>query len=430
MNIMSLNPLKRFSRLVHVPQNIHSVTEIGAEAGEDEAGLRPGSVHALWAKAQDLYRSGVQPGLQLCIRHNGVVVLNRAIGHARGNEPGSRHDSPVPMTLRTPINLFSGAKAVTAMLVHKLVELGHFGIDDRVAAHVPGFERHGKGDITIRQLLTHRAGLPHLPRVSANGVNLSLLSDAEATLEMMLDLKPHAKIGGSPAYHALTGGFVLAEIMRRTTGKEPRTLLDEFLKRPLGLEWFDFGVKSEDLGKVAINAATGMLPQPIAWQMARILGAAYDDAIEMSNDARFLTAVIPSGNVITTATDVATFYQCLLNGGRVNGKQVFAPETVQRAIEPDRSSASIDRTIGIPLRYSPGFMVGHRGLGLYGWNRASTFGHLGLSSTLTWARPDTATVVALVTNGKPVLGPHLKAMLAMLSGLNAFCENRIVRARH
>lgn len=426
---MVLNPLKRFSRLAEVPADLASVTDLGIEVPEGEARLRRGSVQALWSRLEALYRTGVQPGLQLCIRHRGKIVLNRALGHARGNEPGRRCHIPAPMRVATPINLFSAGKAVTAMLVHKLQELGHFNIDDRVAEYIPGFDRNGKQRITIRQLLTHRAGVPHLPKLATLGFDLDLLSSTARVQELILDLKPHAEIGGVPAYHALSGGFILAEVIRRATKQDPRELLKTLIKDPLGAEWLDFGVQPEDVDKVALNAETGVLPQPIAWQMSRILGAPYSKAIEMSNDPRFLAAVVPSGNVITTAQDIASFYQCLLDGGRFDGRQVFAADTVQRAITPDRRHASLDRTIGIPIRYSPGFMVGHRGLGLYGWNRRSTFGHLGLSSTLTWARPDTGTVVALVTNGKPVLGPHLKEMLLLFAGLNAFCENQIARVR-
>ena len=416
------DPLRAFSRLARVPADLDSVTERGTENPEREAGLRKGSAEALWQRLRELYATGVQPGLQLCVRHRGKVVLNRAIGYARGAEPGAA-GKLVPMRVDTPINLFSAAKAVTAMLVHKLQELGKLDIDDAVAAYIPGFERHGKGAITVRQVLTHRAGLQRLP-VLASEDALGLLADPAAIAEMIADLKP-AKIGGAPAYHAVSGGFILAEVMRRATGREPRALLDELLKKPLGARWLDFGVAPQDAAKVAHNMDTGFAPGPIGWQLANILGVPLPTAVRLSNDPRFLTALVPSANVIATAHDVAAFYQCLVDEGRFGGHRVFEADTVRRAVAPDRAGASIDRVIGIPIRYSPGFMVGHRGLGLYGWNRTSTFGHLGLSSTFTWARPDTGTAVALITNGKPILGPHLREMVAVFTSLNAFCENKI-----
>lgn len=425
-NIM-IKALRRWSTLSVVPDDLASVTDTASgEVAEHTLGLRDGSVQALWQCFERLYATGVQPGLQLCVRHRGEVVIDRAIGHARGNEPGTSGSALVPMTVNTPINLFSAAKAVTAMLVHRMVEQGALSLDDPVASHLPGFERHGKAAITVRQILTHRAGLTRMP-VLDDGDELDALHDDEKRRELVLSLRPQGRAGGLPAYHAITGGFVLAEMLRELTGQDPRALLQKWIKGPLGAQWLDYGLPADRADQIALNAATGWMPGPIAWQLSRVVGAPFAQAIAKSNDPRFQSAVIPSGNVVSTARDIARFYQCLLNGGEFDGQRMFAERTVQSAIRPDRQRASLDRVIGIPIRYSAGFMLGHGGVGLYGLNRYSTFGHLGLSSTLTWARPDTGSVVCLVTTGKPVLGPHIPEMLSMFSALNRFCENRLVR---
>lgn len=419
-------PLGKLSKLSPVHRQPDMQEDRGVETAETEVGLKAGTVDALWERMRALYATGVQPGLQLSISHQGQVVMDRAIGHARGNAPQDAGEV-VAMRCDTPVNLFSAAKSVTAMLVHKLEELGYFNINDTVAKHLPGFKRHGKETITIRQVLTHRAGLTKLPDSSGGFAELDLLDDPAVVREMVLDLKPHGRIGGPPAYHAVTGGFVLAELMQEVTGQNPRALLEQYIKQPLGLRWLDFGAQPKDLDKVALNAETGWIPRPIAWHLGRVVGAPFDAAIHVSNDARFLSAVIPSANVLSTARDMAHFYQCLLNGGQWQGRQVFEASTVRQAIAPDTPSAMpvIDRVIGIPIRYSPGFMLGHKGIGLYGWNRTRTFGHFGFTSTLTWARPDTGTAVALLTNGKPILGPHVAEMIGMFRALNAFCENRL-----
>ncbi len=423
------SPLGRFSKLSSVSDDYAAITDIGAETPEVAAGLKSGTVDAMWQRMVALYATGVQPGLQLAIMHQGEIVLNRAIGHARGNAPGEQDLAPLTMGIDTPINLFSAAKAVTAMLMHKLAEEGYFSIDDPVAQYIAGFERHGKQDIRIRDILTHRATLTRLPSLDDGFVNLDYLHDPEALLEMVRDLQPQGKIGGAPAYHAITGGFVMAELMRQTTGEDPRNLLNKYIKDELELRWLDYGVKAADLDKVALNAETGLVPKPIAWHLGRVVGAPFAEAIRVSNDPRFLSAVIPSANLLSTAQDMARFYGCLLNKGMWQGKKVFEASTVRQAIAADSKGTmpTLDRVIGIPIRYSPGFMLGHRGIGLYGLNRTSTFGHFGFTSTLTWARPDTGTAVALLTNGKPILGPHITQMLGMFSGLNAFCENRLVR---
>ena len=160
------------SRRCSTPTDLEIVTRYGDESGPTE---KP---DAVWALVQQVYRSGMHPGIQICIRHEGEVVLDRAIGHASGVVPGRRFDRnrAVPLTLDTPINLFSAAKAVTGMAMHKLEEQGALRLDDAVAEHVPGFEQHGKERITIRNVLTHRAGSAALP---AEAFDLDVLGDPD-----------------------------------------------------------------------------------------------------------------------------------------------------------------------------------------------------------------------------------------------------------
>lgn len=131
----------------------------------------------------------MHPGIQICIRHHCDVVLDRAIGHARGVVPGKRFDPEraVPLTLDTPINLFSAAKAVTGMVMHKLEEMGALDLDDEVAKHLPGFEQHGKDRITIRHVLTHRAGIASMP---AADFDLDRLSDPDEIERIVCGLRP------------------------------------------------------------------------------------------------------------------------------------------------------------------------------------------------------------------------------------------------
>ena len=155
------DPLRR----VHIPRDLESVTAIGHEEQAGAGGMSGESVERIWSAAVDLYRSGVHPAVQVCVRRQGAVVLDRAIGHARGNGPrdGAEADKQ-PVTPATPFVIYSGAKAVTAFVVHMLDERGSLHISDRVCEHIPEYDRHGKGGITIAQVLSHRAGVPNLPR--------------------------------------------------------------------------------------------------------------------------------------------------------------------------------------------------------------------------------------------------------------------------
>ena len=103
----------------------------------------------------------MHPAIQLCLRHNGKVVLNRAIGHGWGNAPDDPPDAEkVPVTTDTPFCVFSAAKAITTTVVHMLVERGAFSLDDRVCDYLPTYTSHGKDRTTIRHVMTHSAGVP------------------------------------------------------------------------------------------------------------------------------------------------------------------------------------------------------------------------------------------------------------------------------
>ncbi|MDH3754230.1 MAG: beta-lactamase family protein [Acidimicrobiia bacterium] len=396
-----------------IPSDVDAVTTIGAEAPRD-------GIEAVWARIVTLYRTGVHPAVQVCLRHRGEVVLHRSIGHARGVAPGQPIDDAdaVLVDLDTPVNLFSAAKAVTTMTMHKLEELGVLDLDDRIAGHLPDFARHGKHRITIRQVLTHRAGIPSLP---SHAFDLDLLADADGVDELVCDLEPTRTAGGPPAYHAVTGGFVMDSVARAVTGRSLRDILKAEVKEPLGLKWFDYGVAPDQTDAVAHNVTTGFPLTPLmSRHFRRLLGRGWEEVIELSNDPRFLRGVIPSGNVIVTAGDTAGFYQCLLDGGTLDGTRVFEPHTVARAVADDTGRGmSFDRMIGMPFRYGDaGFMHGTDTISLYGWNHPRAFGHVGMSNSFTWADPDRELVVALLTTGKPILGTHLLALPQVISEIH------------
>jgi hypothetical protein len=86
------------------------------------------------------------------------------------------------------------------------------------------------------------------------------------------------------------------------------------VKAPLGLGWMDYGVAPEHIDRVAQNVETGAPIGPVTnLFMKRVLGKPWSEVLRMSNDPRFLGAVVPSANVVVTARDVAVFYQCIMD---------------------------------------------------------------------------------------------------------------------
>ena len=95
------DPLRR----IHVPRDLDSVTDIGPEDPPEAGGVSARRVESIWRSARAWYRSGVHPAMQVCVRRNGAVILNRAIGHSRGNGPRDGKDAVrVPVTVDTPLD--------------------------------------------------------------------------------------------------------------------------------------------------------------------------------------------------------------------------------------------------------------------------------------------------------------------------------------
>lgn len=356
-------------------------------------------VEEVWDSVRRLYRTGLYPGIQICVRREGRIVLHRSLGHARGNAPGDDStDEAKILDVKTPFTLFSASKAVTAMLIHKLDEQGVLRLDDRVCEYVPEFAAHGKAAITLRHVLAHRAGIPQVP---PGIMNLDSLEDSEAVLAAVCEARPTSKAGGRLAYHAISGGFVLRAVVERVTGLDLRAVLDREIRSPLGMRWFSYGVSAEDVSQVAENAFTGFPPiAPFSTLLERALGVGLREAVALSNDPRFFGEAIPSANVVTTALELSRFYQCLLDGGKWEALRVFEAGTVRRATA-EQSYMELDFTLGLPIRYGLGFMLGAKNVSLYGPDTPEAFGHVGLTNIVSWADPERQIAAAILTSGKP-----------------------------
>ena len=402
------DPLRR----VHVRRDLASITTTGAEVDAVDVGLEPKAVDKMWRAARDLYRSGVHPALQLCVRRHGEVVIDRAIGHARGNGPADdRETEKVLVTPDTPFCVFSASKAITAMVVHKLHERGVLNIDDRVAEYIPEYAVHGKEETTIAHVLAHRAGIPTLPR---KALDVEHLSDREYIIGLLAESKPFVKPGTLLAYHAVSGGFILGEIVHRVVGRDIRAVLASEFLEPLGFRWMNYGVAEDDLGEVGLNYVTGppLLP-PLSNLVSRVLGNPIDVVVDLSNDPRFLTAVVPAANIVTSANELSRFFEIFRAGGELDGVRVMEPETIEQAVT-EQSRLEIDLSLGFPTRFSLGLMLGAKVLSPYGRDTDQAFGHLGLINIMGWADPERGLSAALVTSGKPMIYPELPRFFGVI----------------
>jgi CubicO group peptidase (beta-lactamase class C family) len=395
------DPLRR----IRLPSDLEAATVTGRQEDPAAGGLSERTAERIWTTARDLYRTGVHPALQLCVRRNGHVVLDRAIGHARGNGPRDPPDADkVPVTTDTPFCVFSTSKAITAMVIHLLHERGDLDIADRVIEYIPEYAVHGKQDTTIAHVLAHRAGVPGLPPAA---LDLDRVADRDFLTDTIASAKPMVKPGTLLAYHAISGGFILSEIVQRVTGRTLRQVLAEQILDPLGFRWGNYGVRPEDVDKVGLNYVTGPpLPPPASMLITRVLSLPLDEVVELSNDQRYQTAVIPSASVMTTANELSRFFEIFRRGGELDGVRVMEPETLRRALT-EQSRLELDLSLLFPTRFSYGLMLGAKVLSPFGLDTDLAFGHLGLINIMGWADPERGVSVGLVNSGKAIVYPEV-----------------------
>jgi CubicO group peptidase (beta-lactamase class C family) len=400
---------------IQVPADLDAVTDVGAE---NPGGLSPAAVERIWDATRHWYAAGVQPAIQLCLRHNGQVVLNRAIGHARGNGPDDTADSELePVTTATPYCVYSAAKAITTTVVHMLVERGSFSLDDRVCDYLPTYTGHGKERTTIRHVLTHSAGVP-----LANGPrpDLRRMNDSDYAREKLGELKPIHRPGLVHIYHGVTWGPLIREIVAAATGRNIREILATEILEPLGFRWTNYGVSETDVPLVAPSYVTGKpLPGPIAAAMKSALGGSMQKIIPFSNTPMFLTSVVPSSSTVSTADELSRFAEILTRGGELDGVRIMRAETLRAATRECRRLRPDVATGLMPIRWGTGYMLGSKRFGPFGRDAQAAFGHTGLTNIAMWADPSRALSVGLVSSGKPGRHPEAGRFTALLDRINA-----------
>lgn len=407
------DPLRR----IRVPRDLDAITDVGPEDPPEAGDVTPRRVQTIWRSVLDWYRSGVHPAMQVCVRRHGAVILNRAIGHARGNGPNDgREAERVPVSVDTPFCVYSASKAVTAFLVHRLAERGVLSLDDPVAEYIPGYEKHGKHTITIGHVLSHRAAVPNLP---GSALDLDRLTDRQFMIDTLVEAAPFAKAGRYLAYHAVSGGFILGEVVHAATGHDIRAALAEEFLDPLGFRWTNYGVAPDDVGMVARNYITGPpTAPPLSTLLGRALGVGVDRLVKLTNDPRFLTGIVPAANTVTTAAELSLFFEVMRRGGELDGVRVIEPDTIRGALA-ERSHLEIDLSLGYPTRFSDGLMLGASVVSLYGLDTQQAFGHLGFTNMLAWADPERAISVAVLNNGKPILYPEFHRFLGTMQRITS-----------
>ncbi|MGV9450785.1 serine hydrolase domain-containing protein [Streptomyces sp. NPDC003635] len=290
----------------------------------------------------------------------------------------------VPWRRDTLVNVWSVSKTMTALCALVLADRGELDLDAPVARYWPEFAANGKEHVLVRHLLSHTAGLPDWdPPLPVE----DLYDWASATARLAAQA-PRWEAGTAAGYHSLTQGFLVGEVVRRISGREPGVFLAEEVAGPLGAD-FHLGLSAEHDPRVALTVPPPGRDQDYAARTAGD-GGAGDSAVpgvrvRDGNSVAWRRAQIPAASGFGNARSVALVQSVMACGGAVGTTRLLSRAGCDRAWE--EQFAGEDLVLGMSTRWGLGY-------GLFG----STYGWGGWGGSLVMIEPETRSVVAYVTN--------------------------------
>ena len=187
----------------------------------------------------DNFAAGLEIGASLGVTHRGALVVDLWGGYTDGRFARRwRHD--------TIVNMMSVSKAISAIALFLLVERGLIDPDAPVARYWPEFAANGKGELTLGHVLDHRAGLPWISEALPRGTAY----DARAMAGALGRQAPLFPPGDDPAYHVLSQGYIVAEIVRRVTGESLGSFFRREVAEPLHVD-YHIGLHADELERCA-----------------------------------------------------------------------------------------------------------------------------------------------------------------------------------
>ncbi|MGD0189999.1 MAG: serine hydrolase domain-containing protein [Rhizomicrobium sp.] len=296
----------------------------------------------------------------------------------------------------TLVNFFSVGKALTAVCMLQLHERGIIDIDSAVAHYWPEFVAHGKDAITVRHVLSHRAGLPAIRESLADGAML----DWTAMTVALAQQTPWWQPGTAHGYHVNTFGYLLGEVAKRASGRTIGALLQETIAGPLNAD-VHIGLADAFHARVAeFHWPAGNPKSPVdpSDELALMRWNTYWNPPGLSgsgwvNRTEWRRAEMPSTNGHGTARGVARIYAALANGGGIDGVPILNRSSLLEATA--EHSYGIDLILDRATRFGLGFQLTHPER-LLGPNPRS-FGHFGAGGSLGFCDPDAGLAFGYVT---------------------------------
>ncbi len=329
------------------------------------------------------------PAAQVAVVHRSALVYNKAFG-TYTYEPASRD-----IDLTTMFDLASLSKVIgTTTAVMKLHDEGRIGLDDPVSRYLPAFAEGEKAAITVRHLLTHRAGFPPFRQFwTFCATPAAMIDSAFAT--------PLVSPPGDSTIYSDIGFITLGKVVEAVSG----TTLDAFLQKeffgPLGLRSTMYNPSSSLVDRIAPTEVD------TSWRKRLVCGEVHDE------NADFLGGVSGHAGLFSTSKDLAVLMTVIMQQGTYGGRRYLGEATIELFT---RNPAPGTRLLGWDVKSPSGSSAGS----LFG---PSSFGHTGFTGTSIWVDPDRELCVILLTNRV-----HPTRANTKISGVRPAVHDAVVRA--
>ncbi|MGH7779811.1 MAG: serine hydrolase domain-containing protein [Candidatus Binataceae bacterium] len=357
-------------------------------------------------RAKKVIESGIAArlhlGAQLYVSRDGTAVADLAFGEAREG---------VAMQPDTLMLWMSSVKPVTAVAIAQQWERGKLDLDDPVARHIPEFASNGKDAVTIRHVLTHTGGFPGAVLPWSSGPWDSIIAELCAA-PLARGWTPGERMG----YHVASGWYALAEIVRRTDGREYSRYVREEIFEPLGMRDTWLGMPQDRHSEYAANRR--IAPMHFANGISKPTPHSF---LLWGDSAKALSVCRPGGSARGPIRELGKFYEAMLAGGG----GIIRPQTVA-AISARHVAGMRDTTFGYPLDRGLGVVIDSKqycNAATWFGTRCSrrAWGHGGYMSSVGFVDPEHKVVVALVFNGmlESQEGRHDARMISTLDAVYA-----------
>ena len=299
---------------------------------------------------------------------------------------GFKHQNNKSWEENTIVNVFSATKGIYEIIVSILIDQNILDLEKPVSYYWNAFKQSNKREIKLKHILSHQSGLYRFKEK----ITQQDLLDWNKIITILENQEPDHPSGEKTYYHAKTHGFLIGEIIKKTTKKSLGQLVTELLSKKLGLDFF-IGTPKNKLSDIAF-----LYEDKIQSKISAEFNAFNNPRHEINfyNNENWQTAEIPSMNGHSNARSIAKIYDTFVNDLILEKNILLSKSSIKKCLT--ESVSRIDESLMLPIRWSQVGLI-LRGGWLFGKNKES-FGHNGWGGSLGFADPILGIGVAYTTN--------------------------------